>query len=235
MDHMDTRLKELFGTSKTVVLLGEAGSGKSEVGLSLAEMLAAEYPGIAVEMFDLDQTKPLFRSRDILEHNTGLPFVLHYQKQLMDSPVLVSGVEDAMLAPDRRVLLDIGGGAHGVQFLGQFEELLNANETLVLYLINPYRPWSGNREDFLATRDEIRHISGLNDLCFAANPNHGPDTEFTDITEGLRRIRENLGVEPEFLCTLEEFADGARAVTGLPVLPLRIRLATSRVELMNEL
>ena len=232
---MDSRIKELFGTSKTIVLLGEAGSGKSEVGLNLAEMLAAEYPEIAVEMFDLDQTKPLFRARDFLEHNTGLPFVLHYQKQLMDSPVLVSGIEDAVLAPDRRVLLDIGGGAHRVQTLGQFEELLNANDHVVLYLINPYRPWSGNREDVLVTMDEIKHISGLSRMCFAANPNHGPDTTFEDITEGLRRIRENLGVEPAFLCTLDEFADEARAVTGLPVLPLRIRLATSRVELMNVL
>lgn len=232
---MDHRLKELFGTNTTVVLLGEAGSGKSEVGLNLAEQLAAEYPDVAVEIFDLDQTKPLFRARDFLEHNHDLPFVLHYQKQLMDSPVLVSGVEDAVLDPGRRVLLDIGGGAHGVQFLGQFEELLNANETLVLYLINPYRPWSGNREDFLATMAEIQHISGLPTLCFAANPNHGPDTTFDDITEGLRRIRENLGVEPEFLCVLEEFAGEARAATPLPVFPVRIRLATSRVEQINEL
>ena len=46
----------------SVVFLGEAGCGKSEIAVNLALRLAAgERP---VHFFDLDMTKPLFRSRD---------------------------------------------------------------------------------------------------------------------------------------------------------------------------
>ena len=50
-------------SSSNVVFLGEAGSGKSEIALNFAQALA-ELGGKPVHFFDLDMTKPLFRSRD---------------------------------------------------------------------------------------------------------------------------------------------------------------------------
>ena len=50
-------------SSSNVVFLGEAGSGKSELALNFAQALA-ELGGKPVHFFDLDMTKPLFRSRD---------------------------------------------------------------------------------------------------------------------------------------------------------------------------
>ena len=49
---------------KNFVLLGESGSGKSEIAVNLACVLSKQSPdGKEVHFFDLDQTKPLFRSR----------------------------------------------------------------------------------------------------------------------------------------------------------------------------
>ena len=47
---------------RNIVFLGEAGCGKSELAVHLALELAS--PGREVHFFDLDQTKPLMRSRD---------------------------------------------------------------------------------------------------------------------------------------------------------------------------
>ena len=53
------------------VFLGEAGCGKSEAALNLAPLLHRER-GAPVHFFDLDMTKPLFRSRDRASALTGL-------------------------------------------------------------------------------------------------------------------------------------------------------------------
>lgn len=47
---------------RAAVFLGEAGCGKSELAVHLALSLAGK--GREVHFFDLDQTKPLMRSRD---------------------------------------------------------------------------------------------------------------------------------------------------------------------------
>ena len=70
-------------SSSNVVFLGEAGSGKSELALNFAQALA-ELGGKPVHFFDLDMTKPLFRSRDRREALETLGVEVHYEAQFMD-------------------------------------------------------------------------------------------------------------------------------------------------------
>ena len=49
--------------ARNFVLLGEAGGGKSELAINLARALA-EWGERPVHLYDLDMTKPLFRTRD---------------------------------------------------------------------------------------------------------------------------------------------------------------------------
>ena len=65
-------------SSSNVVFLGEAGSGKSELALNFAQALA-ELGGKPVHFFDLDMTKPLFRSRDRREALEALGVEVHYE------------------------------------------------------------------------------------------------------------------------------------------------------------
>ena len=53
-------------TGKNFVFLGEAGSGKSEIAINLAFDLARKC-NRKIHFFDMDMTKPLFRSRDLSE------------------------------------------------------------------------------------------------------------------------------------------------------------------------
>ena len=52
-------IDDLMNEKKNFVFIGEAGSGKSEIILNVAHMLA-ERTGKKVDLFDLDQTKPLY-------------------------------------------------------------------------------------------------------------------------------------------------------------------------------
>ena len=62
----DKTFEQLMKEKKNFVFIGEAGSGKSEIVLNIANKLAASTEK-KVDLFDLDQTKPLYRSRDLQE------------------------------------------------------------------------------------------------------------------------------------------------------------------------
>ena len=83
-------LEQNCANYKNFVLLGEAGSGKSEIALNLAAHLAQCQP-LPVHFFDLDMTKPLFRSRDLAEEMEALGVHFHFEKQFMDAPTQVGG------------------------------------------------------------------------------------------------------------------------------------------------
>lgn len=92
-------------SSSNVVFLGEAGSGKSEIALNFAQALA-ELGGKPVHFFDLDMTKPLFRSRDRREALEALGVEVHYEAQFMDAPTLTGGVRQRL---ERSALLRRAG------------------------------------------------------------------------------------------------------------------------------
>ena len=124
-------------SSSNVVFLGEAGSGKSEIALNFAQALA-ELGGKPVHFFDLDMTKPLFRSRDRREALEALGVEVHYEAQFMDAPTLND--------PHCCAVLDVGGDYIGARSIGGYAPLLNRDGTTVYYVINPFRPWSATLE-----------------------------------------------------------------------------------------
>ncbi len=99
-------------SAKNFVFIGEAGSGKTEVALSLA-LGMAESGGKAVHFFDLDQTKPLFRARDAAGELENRGIIFHFQPQYLDAPTVTPGVIERLMDESAVVLLDIGGGSHG--------------------------------------------------------------------------------------------------------------------------
>lgn len=98
-------------SSSNVVFLGEAGSGKSELALNFAQALA-ELGGKPVHFFDLDMTKPLFRSRDRREALETLGVEVHYEAQFMDAPTLTGGVRQRLNDPALLRRAGCGGRLH---------------------------------------------------------------------------------------------------------------------------
>ena len=90
---------------RSFVFLGEAGCGKSELAVNLALRLAAG--DALVHLFDLDMTKPLFRSRDLGDTLAGAGVTLHYEEQFMDDPTVSGGVMRLLRDEKAYTVLDV--------------------------------------------------------------------------------------------------------------------------------
>ena len=134
-----------FDSSTNFVFLGEAGGGKSEIALNVAQALA-ETGDKPVHFFDLDMTKPLFRSRDQHSMLEEFGVEVHYEEQFMDAPTLTGGVRRLLNDQGCYTVLDVGGDYIGARSIGGYAPLLNRDGTTIYYVINPFRPWSATLE-----------------------------------------------------------------------------------------
>lgn len=100
--------------TKTLCCWVKPAAGKSEIALNLAAHLAQCQP-LPVHFFDLDMTKPLFRSRDLAEEMEALGVHFHFEKQFMDAPTQVGGVNRLLRDPKCCVVMDVGGDDIGAR------------------------------------------------------------------------------------------------------------------------
>jgi len=226
----DKTFADLMKEKKNFVFIGEAGSGKSEIILNIANKLA-EAGGRQIDLFDLDQTKPLYRSRDMKEDFEKRGVTIHYQDQYLDAPVMVGGVRVSLVS-DNYTLLDIGGGHQAAKFAGAYSDLLSKDDSVPVYIINPYRPWTKSVDAIDGT---MRHILGsmrLDHIYILGNPNLGYATTVNEFMEGLDRIDELLDgfTVVNSACVRREIYDEVREKTDKSLIPLDLFLTYSWVD-----
>lgn len=209
------------------LFIGEAGCGKSEVAVNVAKQLAdSGYK--KVHLFDMDMTKPLFRSRDLSRSFTDMGIDFHYEEQFMDAPTLVGGVSRFLKDEDTYVVMDVGGDYIGARSIGGFAPLINKEDTVVYYIINPYRPWSYDLERIDKVLSEILNVSHINvdKLHLISNPNIGCHTSKLEILEGNKKLTELISPykELDFVCVREELYHKVKNQLNIPVMPLHLYL-----------
>jgi len=219
--------KEFAAKYKNLVFIGEAGSGKTESALNMAQGFARSFKEDGVErrvhFFDMDQTKANLRARDAAAVLEESGVILHYGEQVLDAPTIAGGVIEHLRSPEAMVMMDIGGGSYGAHMIGQFADYLSGADTAVMYIFNPYRPWSISRDDVAETMAAVLGTGHLTISCLICNPNLGPATTVEEYMEGYRRM---LAMFPEtpisFCCAAEGIADEVETLTGLPVYPIKV-------------
>ena len=216
----DKTFEQLMDEKKNFVFIGEAGSGKSELVLNIAVKLA-EKTGRPVDLFDLDQTKPLYRSRDMKEEFAKKGVNIIYQDQYLDAPVMVGGVRVSLMS-DNYTLLDIGGGHQAAKFAGAYADLLSKDDSVPVYIINPYRPWTKDVDSIDGT---MRHILGsmrLDHIYMLANPNLGYATTVNEFMVGLDKVDELLDgfTEVNSACVRREIFEEASSLTDKALIPV---------------
>ncbi|MGL5436242.1 MAG: hypothetical protein ACRDBO_12720 [Lachnospiraceae bacterium] len=221
MEFMDN----IFTTYKNFVFIGEAGSGKSEIAINYAISLQ-KWSGKRVHFFDMDMTKPLFRSRDFAAQLKAEGIEFHYEEQFMDAPTLVGGVRRLLKDPDCYVVMDIGGDYIGARAIGGFAPELNKENCMIYYVLNPYRPWSLDIEHIDQVLGAVlgtSHIH-LDQLHLISNPNIGSDTGEQEVTEGHKRLEQMVApYRPiTFTCVKEELYEAVKEKLTLPVMPLHL-------------
>lgn len=209
------------------VFLGEAGCGKSEIAINLALMLRES--GETVHFFDLDMTKPLFRSRDKAEELSARGLQIHFEEQFMDAPTVSGGVMRLLKDEDAVTVLDVGGDYIGARSIGGYAPLLRLAQSRLWYVVNPYRPWSGNQQRLVQVLNDILNSSHLDfgSMHLICNPNLGPDTTAEAVLEGYELLLREL--EGQWTCEAlvcrEQYAAGIEAQLAIPLLPIRRYLA----------
>lgn len=219
---MRNLIEHLIQENKNFVIIGEPGSGKTEVALTLATEIAKQNK--CVHYFDMDQTKTMFRARDYAECLKESNISFHYEEQHLDTPVVASGVIELLMDKDVYVIMDIGGGSHGSHMIGQFAHVINQPNSAALYLLNPYRIWSQNVEDLMDTLSKIKKSARINEFIFVANPNLGKDTTAEDVVKGNELLQNMLNdpIKISFTCVQETLYDELKDQLSGSVLPITL-------------
>ncbi len=212
---------------RNYVFLGEAGCGKSEVAINLALSLRRHEP--EVHFFDLDMTKPLFRSRDRAAALSAEGLHIHYEEQFMDAPTVSGGVMRLLKSEDAVTVLDVGGDYIGARSIGGYAPLLRLPQTQLWYIVNPYRPWSDSRQRLAMVLNDILQVSHLDfgSLHLSCNPNLGPDTDAKAVLAGYRMLLDEL--EGQWKCEMliceERLLGEVESEIPVPIFPIKRYLA----------
>ena len=218
---MDT----LFG-KRHCVFLGASGSGKTELSVNFAISAAKS---AEVTFFDMDQTKGLFRSRDLFDElaSAGVETVETYSFQ--DAPIVPAGVQSIIRDDNKRCVFDVGGNAAGAVMIGQYAGLMNPDNTDYYYVINPCRPFTQSVEEIERSMVEILYASRIEPswIKLVSNPCMGRETTPKLVLEQHKRLEtmtKQLGMEIAALCADTAFFEQLAAQTDVPLLPLRLYL-----------
>lgn len=226
-------VKEMIGDKTNFVFIGEAGSGKSEIAINFAKWLK-DLGDKPVHFFDMDMTKPLFRSRDVIEEIEALGIEFHHEEQFYDAPVLVGGVNIRLKDDDCYVVMDVGGDHIGARAIGGYAPRINKDNTMVYYVLNAFRPWSGDIDHIDGTLGMILGTSHIRveHVHMVNNPNTGVTTTGEEFLEGLKKMEEIVGpYKPlDFACVREDLYEHVKNQTAVPLMPVHLYLTYSWAE-----
>ena len=222
-------INESLDQGKTnFILIGEAGCGKSEIALNLAKYLA-DHTDKPVHLFDMDMTKPLFRSRDLLNEEELSGITFHFEEQFYDAPTLVGGVRELLADSDSVVVMDVGGDDIGARSIGGFMMGVKKESLCVMYVLNYYRPFCQDIDHIDRFLAEILAVSrlALEDIHFVDNPNAGLTTTAEETVEGFQRMHEIITEyrDIDMKCVREDLTDKVTELLGeTDIFPIHLYL-----------
>ena len=178
---------------KVYVLIGNFGSGKTEISLNLAVKGMENGKSVLV---DLDVINPYFRSaerKDILDA-AGVK-LLHptFALTTVDVPSLPPDIFSVFIDDHDTVVFDVGGDPAGATALGQYKanfDNLPEGSLEVLYVINPRRPFSAEPEMVLDLMERINYRSRLKVTGLVNNANLAKETTVEDLLDGYYMVKE---------------------------------------------
>ena len=208
-----------------VIILGNYGSGKTEVAVNLA--LHMKHKGMEVAIADLDVINLYFRTREarsLLDHH-HIPIVLPEQAYLhADFPALNPRIAALIKTPAPLTILDCGGNEKGASILGTFANLFRNEIPKLFVVVNPFRPDTDQPAACIALKNQIEIASRQRVTGWIGNANLLEETTPEQIMTGHRFMQDlekssNLPVEfitvPDRLCHTIE-----KKQLNIPILPL---------------
>ncbi|MCK6460565.1 MAG: cobalamin biosynthesis protein CbiA [Planctomycetes bacterium] len=217
----------LLKDDRLVMVVGNYGSGKTEVSVNLAIRAAAS--GRRVRIADLDLVNPYFRCREArrLMEAHGISVVVPPGAQAWaDLPIVVPEVLHMLSPPAGTLsLFDVGGDDVGARVLGSLRGGAIATGYELWQVINPQRPFTRDADGCLAMREAIERSSRLVVTGLVVNAHLMEETTADTVLSGLavaREVARRGGLGIRFVAVMESLADEPpiRAI-GEPVLVMK--------------
>ena len=212
-----------------VVVVGNYGSGKTEVSINLA--VQRKRAGVDVRIADLDLVNPYFRTREAKGplSEMGIEMVLPPDQYLQaDLPILSPLVAGMIRRPAELTLLDVGGNDVGATVLATLEDAFKNRPMRVLQVVNPLRPFTESIEGCLKVRKEIEQAAKLAVDGIIGNANLIDETSADDIYDGhefVKRLSEQSGLALEFITVARKLLPSVDVRRfSCPVLPIERQL-----------
>ena len=214
-----------------VIIVGNYGSGKTEVAVNLA--FHHKQLGMQVQVADLDLVNPYFRAREarkILE-KTGIGVILPPERLMQaDLPILVPQVAGLIGGSADLAILDVGGDDVGATVLAALQQAFRGMEgpVAMMQVINPYRPNTESIDGCIRMRRAIENKACLQVGKWIGNAHMLEDTALEHFRYGhdfMRDLQESSGVGVEFITAPHQLLPMIDTEQmDWPVLPIRRQL-----------
>lgn len=211
-----------------IVLVGNYGSGKTELALNLA-LASAEK--MTTTLVDLDIVNPYFRSGEKAEElrSAGVRVLMPtFAMSTVDIPALPAEIQSVFEQPSQRVIFDVGGDDTGAAALGRYAPSFRRyrEDTTVCLVINAMRPLTQTAEDVVDLAQRIAARGRMNIDVIINNTNLADQTEPEMLHMG-RQVAE----EAARLLGVERVVDAAMPSLGVAgALPLARHMAPEWME-----
>lgn len=199
---------------KVYVLIGNYGSGKTELALNFAINAAAV--GGRTELLDLDMVNTYFR---LTEHGKMTEMK---EIRLVSPNYACSGIETLSLPAEvasafdmdwDTVVFDVGGDAVGSTALGRYHQDfidLEPGSLEVLNVVNIRRPLAGTVEKIIRLQEEMQIHSRLKITGMINNTNLAQMTTPAELRDGyemIKQVSEITGVPVLYTSGRKEMLD----------------------------
>ena len=210
---------------RLVMVVGNYGSGKTEVCVNLALRLARA--GARVQIADLDIVNPYFRCREarILMERNGIRVVVPPGAQAFaDLPIIMPEIK-GMLKPGKGTIsiFDVGGDDVGAKVLASMRPSIESYE--LWQVINSKRPFTTTADGCLQMQRAVEHASRLKVTGLVANSHLIEDTTPDVVLEGWRlacEVSASAGMPVRCVAVMEQLADSpGMAEVETPLLRLQ--------------
>ena len=173
---------------RLVMIVGNYGSGKTEVAVNLCLQLARS--GRRVQIGDLDIVNPYFRCREAraLMERHGIRVVVPPGPQAWaDLPIILPEIRGLLHPPEgTTTVFDVGGDDVGARALASLRTSLGDGTYELWQVINAKRPFTDTVDGCVAMRRAIEVSSRLSVTGLLANPHLIDETTTETVLDGWR-------------------------------------------------
>ena len=233
---------EYLPEERIVLIVGNYGSGKTEVAVNLAIRLSGRQ---SVSVADLDIVNPYFRCREARAEMESFGIrVINPEGDYLaaDLPIILPEIRGGILDGTGTLIFDVGGDDMGARVLSSLADAFAGKSCTMLQVLNAKRPFTETVAGCLRVKDEIEAASRLGITGLVSNTHLMEETDARTVLEGLRLARqvgEAAGLPVAFVTANENLRgefDAQKA--GCPILwikrrmlpPWKLRSMTDRAE-----